>query len=46
MIDRVRFGYVIDMIRLQFMSFPIFNIADMALSIGVVLLIIQVLCIR
>lgn len=42
-IDRILYGYVIDMIRLQFMSFPIFNIADMALSIGVVLLIIQVL---
>lgn len=42
-IDRILYGYVIDMIRLQFMDFPIFNIADMALSIGVVWLIIQVL---
>lgn len=42
-IDRILYGYVIDMIRLEFISFPIFNIADMALSIGVGLLIIQVL---
>lgn len=42
-IDRIINGYVIDMFRLTFMNFPIFNVADMALSIGVVLLIIQVL---
>lgn len=43
LIDRIINGYVIDMFRLAFMNFPIFNVADMALSIGVVLLIIQVL---
>ncbi|MRI80564.1 signal peptidase II [Aerococcaceae bacterium DSM 109653] len=43
LIDRIINGYVIDMFRLTFMNFPIFNVADMALSIGVVLLIIQVL---
>lgn len=43
LIDRIINGYVIDMFRLTFMNFPIFNVADMALSIGVILLIIQVL---
>lgn len=37
LIDRVRQGYVVDMIRLDFINFPIFNIADMSLVIGVAL---------
>ncbi|MEK6190365.1 MAG: signal peptidase II [Carnobacterium alterfunditum] len=41
-IDRIRFEYVIDMVRLEFIDFPIFNIADMSLSIGVFLMIIFV----
>ena len=28
MIDRFRFGYVVDMIQTDFMTFPVFNIAD------------------
>ena len=28
MIDRFRFGYVVDMIQTDFMNFPVFNIAD------------------
>nr|WP_321316037.1 signal peptidase II [uncultured Ligilactobacillus sp.] len=39
-LDRLRLGYVIDMFTLDFINFPIFNIADCALTIGVVLLII------
>lgn len=42
-IDRLFLGYVIDMFRLSFINFPIFNIADVALSVGIFLLIIQVL---
>lgn len=42
-IDRVVHGYVIDMFRLSFINFPIFNIADVALSLGILFLIIQVL---
>ncbi|MDO4774638.1 MAG: signal peptidase II [Aerococcaceae bacterium] len=39
LIDRIRLGYVIDMFRLQFMEFPIFNVADVALTLGVVCLL-------
>lgn len=34
-IDRLRLGYVVDMFQTEFMNFPIFNVADMALVIGV-----------
>lgn len=39
-LDRLRLGYVIDMFTLDFMNFPIFNVADCALTVGVILLII------
>ena len=39
MIDRVRCGYVVDMIQTQFMDFPIFNVADCFISCGCVILI-------
>lgn len=42
-IDRVLFQYVIDMLRLEFISFPIFNIADIALTLGVVLMMAGVI---
>lgn len=40
-IDRLLHQYVIDMFQVDFIDFPIFNIADTALTIGVVLLFIQ-----
>ncbi|MGT2887452.1 signal peptidase II [Streptococcus didelphis] len=40
-IDRLRLGYVIDMIHLDFMNFAIFNLADSYLSVGVLLLMIS-----
>ena len=34
MIDRVRLGYVVDMIRTEFMDFPVFNVADCFITCG------------
>ena len=39
-IDRLVFQYVIDMIKVEFINFPIFNVADMLLTVGVVVLMI------
>jgi len=39
-IDRIRLGYVIDMIQVDFIQFPIFNIADCSLVIGVICIFI------
>lgn len=38
LMDRILYGYVIDMIDLQFIDFPVFNVADMSISIGIILL--------
>ncbi|MDN2452919.1 signal peptidase II [Lactobacillus sp. UCMA15818] len=42
-IDRIRIGYVVDMLQLDFINFPIFNVADSALSVGVLVIIIAML---
>ena len=42
-IDRIFNGYVIDFIRLKFIDFPIFNIADIAINIGVLFIVISYL---
>ena len=34
MIDRVRLGYVVDMIATDFMQFPVFNVADIFITCG------------
>ena len=34
MIDRIRFGYVVDMIQTLFMDFPVFNVADCFITCG------------
>ncbi|MFS9324096.1 signal peptidase II [Streptococcus lutetiensis] len=39
-IDRLRLGYVVDMVHLDFMNFAIFNVADSYLTVGVVILFI------
>ncbi len=43
LIDRVCLGYVTDMIRTLFMDFPVFNLADCCITVGVVMLFIYVL---
>ena len=40
-IDRILNGYVIDFIKIKFIDFPVFNIADILINIGVLLLIIS-----
>ncbi|KRL41451.1 MAG: signal peptidase II [Liquorilactobacillus nagelii] len=42
-VDRLRIGYVVDMFELKFINFPVFNVADAALSVGVVILLIAIL---
>lgn len=39
-IDRILRGFVVDFISTAFMNFPVFNIADIAITFGAVLLII------
>ena len=43
MIDRLRLGYVIDMIKTDFIDFPIFNVADCFISCGCILLVIHLI---
>ena len=43
MIDRLRLGYVVDMINLEFMNFPVFNVADCFITCGCILLIAHLL---
>ena len=38
MIDRVRLGYVVDMIETTFMEFPVFNVADCFITCGCILM--------
>ena len=39
MIDRLRLGYVVDMIEVEFMNFAVFNAADIFITCGCFLLI-------
>lgn len=34
LVDRVRLGHVVDMFHLQFMEYPVFNIADILVVVG------------
>ncbi|MBQ8792615.1 MAG: signal peptidase II [Clostridia bacterium] len=40
MVDRIFFGYVRDFINFQFMDFPVFNFADVAICVGVLVLMV------
>jgi signal peptidase II len=39
LVDRLRFGYVVDFFDARIINWPIFNIADSAISLGIVLLL-------
>lgn len=36
LIDRIRLGYVVDMFNLQFMNYPVFNVADILVVCGAI----------
>ena len=40
-IDRVRLGYVVDMIEVEFMEFAVFNVADCFITCGCILLMLR-----
>ena len=42
-IDRVRLGYVVDMIETEFIEFPVFNIADCFITCGCIFLIVHLI---
>lgn len=42
-LDRARLGYVVDMFNLQFIHYPVFNVADIAIVSGAVLAVIYYL---
>ena len=42
-IDRVRLGYVVDMIHTDFMDFPVFNVADCFITCGCIGLMIHLI---
>lgn len=43
MIDRIFNGYVVDFLYFELIDFPIFNVADIFVTIGAILLLIQLL---
>lgn len=43
LIDRIIHGYVVDMIELEFMKFPVFNVADIFVTVGGILFCVAIL---
>jgi len=43
MIDRIRMGYVVDMIKTEFMEFPVFNVADCFITCGCIALMVSLI---
>ena len=41
MIDRLRFGYVVDMFKTEFMNFPVFNLADCFITCGCIAMLVH-----
>ena len=46
MIDRLRLGFVVDMIETEFIQFPVFNVADCFITCGSILLLIHLFLIN
>ena len=42
-IDRIIYGYVVDMICVDFMDFPVFNVADCFITCGSILLMVHLI---
>ena len=42
-IDRIRLGYVVDMICVDFMDFPVFNVGDCFITCGSALLLVHLI---
>ncbi|KRN95150.1 signal peptidase II [Pediococcus stilesii] len=42
-IDRIRLKYVVDMFQVDFFNFPIFNVADVCLTVGVLVLFVAII---
>lgn len=42
-IDRLRFGYVVDFFYFELINFPVFNVADIFVVVGVAILIVFIL---
>lgn len=43
MIDRLRLGYVVDMIEVEFINFPVFNVADCFITCGCIVLMVSLI---
>lgn len=43
LIDRIRLGYVVDMICTDFITFPVFNVADCFVTCGAILLFVHLI---
>lgn len=43
MIDRIRLGYVVDMIAVDFINFPVFNVADCFITCGCIVLMVHLI---
>ena len=43
MIDRVRMGYVVDMIETLFVEFPVFNVADCFITCGCIAMMVSLI---
>ena len=46
MIDRIIFGYVRDFLYFELINFPIFNVADICLTVGVTLFAVNFLILQ